>query len=156
MSSEQETKDLPTHSPLRITKTLITTHNTATGQATLSAASHPANYIVFEKGDMFFNQIFTNTFPADLNDEQDITTHEKKIKEGKLGLATKSGTVCRQVDFAPGYVCMMHRTQSLDFGVVLEGEVDMLLDDGTEERMRRGDVAVQRATMHAVSFFLFI
>ena len=49
---------------------------------------------------------------------------------GKLGLVNPKGTVCRVVDFAPGYECMMHRTQSLDFGVVLEGKVEMLLDSG--------------------------
>lgn len=43
----------------------------------------------------------------------------------------------------------MHRTQSLDFGIVIEGEVEMLLDDGSRTRLGRGDIAVQRATMHA-------
>jgi len=43
----------------------------------------------------------------------------------------------------------MHRTQSLDFGIVIEGTVEMLLDDGSSTLLRRGDVAVQRATMHA-------
>ena len=42
----------------------------------------------------------------------------------------------------------MHRTQSLDYGVVLEGELEMILDDGVTRMMRRGDVAVQRATNH--------
>ncbi len=42
----------------------------------------------------------------------------------------------------------MHRTQSLDYGIVLEGEVEMWLDDGTKQVMRRGDVAVQRGTSH--------
>ncbi len=36
----------------------------------------------------------------------------------------------RCVDFGPGYACDMHRTQSLDYGIVLEGEVDMVLDSG--------------------------
>lgn len=44
---------------------------------------------------------------------------------------------------------MMHRTQSLDYGIVLEGTIEMILDDGSKTIMRRGDVAVQRATMHA-------
>ena len=44
---------------------------------------------------------------------------------------------------------MMHRTQSLDFGIVLEGSMVMILDDGSETLMQRGDVAVQRGTMHA-------
>ena len=43
----------------------------------------------------------------------------------------------------------MHRTQSLDYGVVLEGEVEMILDGGETRLLRRGDVAVQRGTNHA-------
>lgn len=43
----------------------------------------------------------------------------------------------------------MHRTKSLDYGVVLEGEVEMVLDDGSVTKLRRGDVAIQRGTMHA-------
>ena len=43
----------------------------------------------------------------------------------------------------------MHRTVSLDYGVVLEGEVDLILDSGEVKRMKRGDVAIQRGTMHA-------
>jgi len=43
----------------------------------------------------------------------------------------------------------MHRTVSLDYGVVLEGEVELVLDSGETRVLRRGDVAVQRATAHA-------
>lgn len=53
------------------------------------------------------------------------------------------------VDFAPASDCMMHRTQSLDYGIVLEGAIELVLDSGETRLMRRGDVAVQRATMHA-------
>lgn len=42
----------------------------------------------------------------------------------------------------------MHRTKSLDYGIVLEGEVELVLDSGERRRMGPGDVAVQRATMH--------
>lgn len=42
----------------------------------------------------------------------------------------------------------MHRTQSLDYGLVVEGEVEMELDDGVKVTLRRGDVAVQRGTIH--------
>lgn len=44
---------------------------------------------------------------------------------------------------------MMHRTQSLDYGIVMEGSVVAVLDSGEEHLMHRGDVMVQRATMHA-------
>lgn len=43
-----------------------------------------------------------------------------------------------------------HRTESLDYAVVLEGEITLLVDEG-EVTMRAGDVAVQRATAHAWS-----
>jgi quercetin dioxygenase-like cupin family protein len=50
---------------------------------------------------------------------------------------------------APGAESPMHRTESLDVGVVLEGETWLLLDDGSETRVGVGDVVVQRATNHA-------
>ena len=43
----------------------------------------------------------------------------------------------------------MHRTQSLDYGIVLEGSIELVMDSGERKLMQRGDVAVQRATMHA-------
>lgn len=43
-----------------------------------------------------------------------------------------------------------HRTESIDYAVVLEGEITLLVDEG-ETVMRAGDVAVQRATSHAWS-----
>ena len=43
---------------------------------------------------------------------------------------------------------LMHRTQSIDYGVVIEGEMTLVLDAG-ETRLRRGDVVIQRGTNHA-------
>lgn len=42
----------------------------------------------------------------------------------------------------------MHRTISLDYAVVLEGEIDLVLDNNLTKTMRKGDVAVQRGTVH--------
>ncbi len=42
----------------------------------------------------------------------------------------------------------MHRTQSVDYGIVLEGSVTLLLDD-TEVDLKAGDVVVQNGTIHA-------
>ncbi len=44
---------------------------------------------------------------------------------------------------------MMHRTESVDYGIVLEGEVTLVLDDGSETHLKAGDVVVQRGTDHA-------
>ncbi len=43
---------------------------------------------------------------------------------------------------------MMHRTRSLDYAIIMSGEIDMLLDDG-EVHLKAGDVVVQQATNHA-------
>jgi len=42
----------------------------------------------------------------------------------------------------------MHRTRSIDYAIVIEGEIDMLLDD-TEVHLKQGDILVQKATNHA-------
>ena len=43
---------------------------------------------------------------------------------------------------------LMHRTRSLDYAVILSGEIDMMLDD-TSVHLKQGDVIVQQATNHA-------
>ncbi|KAI3320997.1 hypothetical protein HD806DRAFT_504213, partial [Xylariaceae sp. AK1471] len=128
-----ESSSSPLSSGLPETTTFITGH-TPEGKAHVHS-TRPAAWTVFEGGAMGFNQIYTNPSPADLNNDADIKFHDEKISGGNLGLVTKSGTVCRMVDFEPEYVCIMHRTQSLDFGIVVEGEVDMLLDDGSSTRL---------------------
>lgn len=42
----------------------------------------------------------------------------------------------------------MHRTRSIDYAVVISGEIDMLMDD-TEVHMKAGDTLVQQGTNHA-------
>ena len=50
---------------------------------------------------------------------------------------------------APNVISPMHRTVSLDYGFVLEGEIELVLDSGETRLMKRGDMCVQRATNHA-------
>jgi quercetin dioxygenase-like cupin family protein len=58
-----------------------------------------------------------------------------------------NGTKIRINEFPPGVVSPVHRTQSVDYGIVLEGEVVLVLDSD-ETTLRAGDVAVQRGTSH--------
>jgi quercetin dioxygenase-like cupin family protein len=51
-------------------------------------------------------------------------------------------------DVMPGGAAVMHRTESLDYVIVLAGEVEMDLDDSTV-KLSAGDVMVQRGTNHA-------
>ena len=59
------------------------------------------------------------------------------------------GVMIRYTDMEPGAASPMHRTETLDVGIVLEGETWLLLDDGSETRVGRGDAVVQRGTNHA-------
>ena len=58
-----------------------------------------------------------------------------------------NGTVFRVVSFGPGVAPRNHRTDSIDYAVVMSGEIDMELDVGTVH-LKAGDVLVQRGTIH--------
>jgi quercetin dioxygenase-like cupin family protein len=52
------------------------------------------------------------------------------------------------VHYAPGVTPRNHRTDSIDYAVVMSGEIDMELDDGVIVHLKAGDVLVQRGTVH--------
>jgi quercetin dioxygenase-like cupin family protein len=64
-----------------------------------------------------------------------------------VGTWHPNGTVFRVIEFAPGNGPRNHRTDSLDYAVVLSGEIDMDLD-GSEVHLKAGDAIVQRGTIH--------
>ncbi|KAH8801423.1 hypothetical protein F5884DRAFT_513939 [Xylogone sp. PMI_703] len=125
---------------------LVTGHNNE-GKAIVQTENN-FQWQSLDEGKTAYSVVYTTSeFPADLNDDADLKKYSSTL-ESNLGLVNPGGTVLRFVDFAPGYRCGMHRTQSLDYGIVLEGNIDMLLDSGDIRHMKRGDVAVQRATQH--------
>jgi mannose-6-phosphate isomerase-like protein (cupin superfamily) len=65
----------------------------------------------------------------------------------KVGTIFKNGTVFRVVEFAPGVAPRNHRTDSIDYAVVVSGEIAMELDDSIVH-LKAGDVLVQRGTIH--------
>ena len=85
----------------------------------------------------------TNTFPIDIQNDDPL-----KKENTVLSLSLPNGTVLRMVDRSPGSSSAMHRTQSLDYGVVIEGEMDLIMDSGQIVTMKRGDVCIQRGTLH--------
>lgn len=126
----------------------ITTHN-AEGKAVFSSAIPEAAPIQDLPGDAQFSLCYTtNNFPIDLTNDKDIPAYKSFI-ESPPGLTVSNGSVLRVVDMKPGLVSPMHRTVSLDYGVVLEGEVELILDSGEKRLLKRGDIAVQRGTNHA-------
>ncbi|KAK6380115.1 hypothetical protein LTS17_005303 [Exophiala oligosperma] len=126
----------------------ITTHDDA-GKA-IVYSSEAGQWQAMRNNTVALDLVYTtSTFPAQLNGEVDIKAHEARVEGGGTGLVVPGGSVCRLVDFGPDNNPMMHRTKSLDYGVVLEGEVEMILDSGEVRKMKRGDIAIQRGTMHA-------
>ena len=126
----------------------ITSHDKS-GKAVIESST-PAQWTSLFDDTMAFSVLYTTSeMPPSLNDKKDIKTHEELMATGKLGLAHPNGTVCRIVDFGPATEPLMHRTKSLDYGVVLEGEMELVMEDGVKRTMKRGDTAIQRATIHA-------
>ncbi|MEX2446694.1 MAG: cupin domain-containing protein [Dehalococcoidia bacterium] len=68
--------------------------------------------------------------------------------EREAGTTLPGGTVFRILALEPGNSPRMHRTDSLDYAVVMSGEIDMELDDGVSVHLKAGDVVVQRGTVH--------
>lgn len=83
----------------------------------------------------------TDTVPADNNDETEG-------RERDAGLTINQGSVIRIVDMLPGCASPFHRTNSIDYGIVIEGEVELELDDGHVKTIGPGGVIVQRGTNH--------
>jgi quercetin dioxygenase-like cupin family protein len=82
----------------------------------------------------------TGSFPADnsTNDDGALRT---------IGSTDPGGTVFRVVQYEPGVAPRNHRTDSIDYGVVISGEIDLDLD-GTIVHLTKDDVLVQRGTVH--------
>lgn len=108
-----------------------------------------APFYTLPGGEVNFAQCYvTEGFPTQLNDGADLKVYSDFL-QSPPGLVVSNGTVLRYVDMPPGSLCPMHVTTSLDYGIVLEGEIDLVLDSGEEQHMSRGDICIQRATMHA-------
>jgi quercetin dioxygenase-like cupin family protein len=82
----------------------------------------------------------TGAFPTDNADPIDGAAREVATTDPR-------GTVFRIVEYRPGVAPRNHRTESLDYALVLSGEIDMELE-GSVVHLRAGDVLVQRGTVH--------
>ena len=81
----------------------------------------------------------------------DIAMGERVEDMGARMLGTApppNGTRFTVNDFPPGNNAVMHRTDTVDYVLVLSGEIDMVTDQSTI-KLKAGDVMVQRGTNHA-------
>ena len=73
-------------------------------------------------------------------------TEDEGLRE--TGTTHENGTVFRILELQPGNTPRVHRTNSLDYAVIMKGEIDMELETGEITHLKAGDVVVQRGTVH--------
>src|ERR1700731_669531 len=87
----------------------------------------------------------TDRTPADISIGESIEDLGARI----IGTAPPAnGTRFAVIDFPPGNSARMHRTETIDYVIVIAGEIDMDMDCSTVH-LKAGDVMVQRGTNHA-------
>ena len=90
----------------------------------------------------------TDKMPVD-NSEAAAAAQKKGFVVRHNYVGSGQGSVVRITEFAPGAPKFMHRTETVDYAILLSGECDLELDDGRTVPMKAGDICVQRGTMHA-------
>jgi quercetin dioxygenase-like cupin family protein len=79
-------------------------------------------------------------------------TEQREPNERDFTIMPVAGHLLRIIDIYPpqegGKRTVMHRTKTLDYAVVIEGEIVLVLED-SEVTLRQGEVVVQRGTNHA-------
>ncbi len=134
-------------SGLRVRR-VVTGHNEA-GESVVASDEQTEGTGLVEDPDplgaAFFQLWATHEMPVDLSDE--ATVLQRKGSPTTV-YGSGSGSVLRIGVLAPGTRSPMHRTESLDYGICLEGECDLELDGGDVVSLRAGDVVIQRGTNH--------
>ncbi len=119
----------------------VVTGHDAQGRAGIASDAH-LDAKPIPSGDAEFALVWTTaTVPADNNDATDGALRE-------AGLTLHQGSVIRVVDLLPGSTSPMHRTDSLDYGIVLSGQLELELEQGVKTLLGPGDIVVQRGTAH--------
>ncbi|NQV57670.1 MAG: cupin domain-containing protein, partial [Rhodospirillales bacterium] len=84
----------------------------------------------------------TDDTPPDVEGDEDPAYRSVDIEP------PEAGSIFRVLELMPHKEAYMHRTDTIDYAVIMSGECVMVLDDDQEVTMQAGDVLVQRATWH--------
>jgi len=90
----------------------------------------------------------TQGFPVDLEDDKDLGACEQ-LANYPPGKMIPNGTAAKLIDFPPGYPSPMHRSMSINYNFVIEGQVECISDSGETRLLKQGDFLMQRAVMHS-------
>jgi quercetin dioxygenase-like cupin family protein len=128
---------------LNAPRRVVTGHDASGRSVVLSDEPAPKSHEL--PGAAVFHEIWnTPAAPAPVQAEEPREPTERPL----VTPPDPNGTIIRFVDLMPNSASPMHRTESVDYGIVLEGEVHLLLTD-SDTHLRPGDVVVQRGTDHA-------
>jgi quercetin dioxygenase-like cupin family protein len=123
----------------------IVTGHDESGKAIVLIDGEAANKRQSPSGNSSTLMWCTDAMPADIA----IGTAPEDMGARILGTPPPvNGTRFTVNDILPGSAAHMHRTETIDYVIVVSGTIDMDLDDSTLT-MHAGDVMVQRATNHA-------
>jgi hypothetical protein len=84
--------------------------------------------------------------PPERDNLKSLTAEEARAHFAEVGAAGASS----HTGGADSRHAFMHRTETVDYGIVLEGEVVLIVDEG-ETTVRAGDIVIQRGTNHGWS-----
>jgi quercetin dioxygenase-like cupin family protein len=118
----------------------VVTGHDETGRAVVEIDEIAQNLVSSRPGATASVVWTTQGFPVDNTGNEDQGRRQ-------TGTTLDNGTVFRVLELAPGASPRNHRTDSIDYAVVMAGEIDMELDD-TTVHLKAGDVLVQRGTIH--------
>ncbi|MFV8375822.1 cupin domain-containing protein [Flavobacterium sp. LB1P71] len=125
------------NSPIR---RIVTGHNLE-GTA-IFTSDEEFETVIIPTGDAEMATIWTTaTVPADCNDETDGAKRD-------AGITLKGGSVIRIVDMLPGASSPLHRTDSIDYGIIISGEIELELENKVTKRIGAGEIIIQRGTLH--------
>jgi quercetin dioxygenase-like cupin family protein len=119
----------------------IVTGHTQEGKA-IFTIDEEIETVVIPTGDAAMATLWTTAaVPADCNDETDG-------RQRDAGTTLKGGSVIRIVDMLPGASSPMHRTNSIDYGIVLSGSIELELENNVYKTINTGEIIIQRGTIH--------
>lgn len=133
-----------------VPRRVVTGHDANGVSVILSDGIVPVHKFMPQDGVGFYEIWATDAMPAPVSPTESGEVTERSLKVP----AEPNGTKIRINEFFPGHInelgnqSPIHRTESIDYGIVLEGEIYLVLDD-SEVLLKAGDVVVQRGTNHA-------
>jgi len=133
-----------------IPRRIVTGHDENGVSIVLSDGQVPVHRVMPQDGVGFYEIWNTDAAPAPVGSVEPSEPTQRSLRVPP----EPNGTKIRINEFFPGHInelgnqSPIHRTETVDYGIVLEGEIYLVLDD-SEVLLKAGDVVIQRGTNHA-------